>query len=188
MEIREDVIMNTKTSIFIAVSFIIVGIVGRLFPHVPNITPITAIALFSTTYLSLRYSVAIFVITMLVADIFIGFYQWQVMFAVYGCFLLTACIGLVVRRWRTLGTLVVGTVSSSVLFFLITNWAVWQFSPMYPHTPQGLLESYTMAIPFFRNMLAGDLFYTGLFFGITYVFIHYMGNIKLTQESAILMK
>ena len=64
---------------------------------------------------------------------------------------------------------VVGTLSGSVLFYLITNYAVWQFTPMYTKTFAGLIQSYIMALPFFRNSLVGNLFYTAVFFSIYYV-------------------
>jgi hypothetical protein len=36
---------------------------------------------------------------------------------------------------------------------------------MYPKTVFGLGEAYYLAIPFFRNTILGDFFYTGAFFG-----------------------
>jgi hypothetical protein len=36
---------------------------------------------------------------------------------------------------------------------------------MYPRSFSGLMECYLLAIPFFRNTILGDLFYTGVFFG-----------------------
>jgi hypothetical protein len=55
---------------------------------------------------------------------------------------------------------------ASILFFVITNFAVWAFSGMYPKTAFGLGEAYFLAIPFFRNTILGDLFYNGVFFGV----------------------
>lgn len=157
--------MSKKTSFLISSLLILVGISGRLLPHPWNVTPITAIALFSTTYLSLRYSFVIFLVTMIITDFFLGFYQWQIMLSVYSSFMLAGVIGLFVRKHRSAGPILVGTLASTAIFFLVTNWAVWQFSSMYAHTFTGLLESYAMAIPFLKNSLAGDLFYAGLFFG-----------------------
>ncbi|MBI2036168.1 hypothetical protein HYT17_00830, partial [Candidatus Microgenomates bacterium] len=54
---------------------------------------------------------------------------------------------------------------SSLLFFLITNFGVWLIGGLYPKTFTGLVNAYFYAIPFFRNTLMGDVFYTGLFFG-----------------------
>jgi len=158
--------MSTRNSLIIALSLIIVGVSGRLLPHPWNMTPITAIALFSTTYLSLRYSLAVFFLTMVVADFFLGTYQWQIMLAVYTSFALAGVIGLLIRKKVSFGKVALGTIASSLLFFIVTNWAVWQFGSMYTHTFGGLMQSYTMAIPFFKNSLIGDLFYATLFFGV----------------------
>ena len=57
---------------------------------------------------------------------------------------------------------------SSILFFIVTNFGVWLTGGgwFYPKTWQGLIECYTLAIPFFRNTVAGDLVYTAVLFGL----------------------
>ena len=155
---------KTKTIIFLFCLFVI-GVAGRFLPHMWNTTPITALALFVSVYFGVRYSMPFVFLTMLVSDIFIGFYSWPIMLSVYGSFLLACLLGEYVRQHKNIGSLVFMTLSSSVLFFLITNWAVWQFGTMYAHSWQGFMDSYMMAIPFFKNSLTGDLFYTAFFFG-----------------------
>ena len=54
----------------------------------------------------------------------------------------------------------------STVFFLISNWAVWQFGVWYDKSLVGLIEAYTLAIPFFRNTIIGDLVYTGSLFAV----------------------
>jgi hypothetical protein len=51
------------------------------------------------------------------------------------------------------------------MFFLLSNFHVWLGSTMYPQTLTGLLACYVAAIPFGLNMLAGNLFYSGVLFG-----------------------
>lgn len=103
---------------------------------------------------------------MVLTDALIGFYQWQIMLAVYGSFALAGLIGLMLRNRKNPRRIFASALSSSVLFFFITNWAVWQFGSLYIHSFSGLIQSYVMAIPFFKYSLAGDLFYTGAFFGV----------------------
>ena len=55
--------------------------------------------------------------------------------------------------------------SSSLIFFAVTNFAVWAFSPMYPANATGLLKCYIAALPFLQNMLCGDLFWGIVLFG-----------------------
>lgn len=136
----------------------------RLVPHMPNVTPIAAVALLAGAMLPGVWAFMVPVAAMLAADSVIGFYQWPIMASVYGSLLLTAWLGrwLKTKRfpWRVLGA----AIASSVIFYLITNVAVWRFSGMYPQTLNGLIASYYMALPFFRNTLLGDMVYVyGIF-------------------------
>lgn len=155
---------NTNTLI-IAISLVTLGLVSRLLPHPANFAPIAAIAIFGGLYLPKRLAIILPMLAMFVSDIFIGFYTWQIMAAVYGSFAIVGLIGLLVRKNKKAATVIGGTILGSVLFFLITNFAVWAFGAMYTHTFAGLMQCYTMAIPFFKNTLLGDLFYTGALVG-----------------------
>ncbi len=55
--------------------------------------------------------------------------------------------------------------TGSVLFFVLTNFGVWAVGTFYPKTMSGLVTCYVVAIPFFRNTLAGDFAFTALLFG-----------------------
>lgn len=148
-----------------AILMIILGAVLRLVPHPANIAPIAALALFGGAHLPLRYGVVIPLLGMAISDIVIGFDLASLPY-VYGMFALTAVIG----RWigeRPGGIqLIAGSLVGSLGFFLVTN-LVWIYpESLYPYTLAGQLESYTLALPFFRNTLLGDLGYTAGFFGL----------------------
>jgi hypothetical protein len=65
--------------------------------------------------------------------------------------------------WRVLGA----ALTSSVSFFLISNFAVWAAWPeMYPRGLSGLMMSYAAGLPFFRGTVESDLFFSAAFFGI----------------------
>ena len=90
------------------------------------------------------------------------------MAAVYASFVVVACLGFWLRgHTRSIGRLGLTAVTGSVLFFLLTNFAVWalQVKGMYPLTFGGLMTCYAAALPFFQNALVGDLVFTGVFFG-----------------------
>lgn len=144
--------------------FILLGILMRLLPHQPNFTPIAAIALFSASYLPKKYAFILPISALFISDIFIGFYGIT-MVAVYGSFLLTGFIGLMIKRNKNIYTIIIASLSSSILFYLITNFAVWADpASSYSKDLAGLLNSYILALPFFKNTLTGDLFFTGVFF------------------------
>ncbi len=140
------------------------AVLARIIPHVPNFTPIAAMALFGGAYLNRRYAILVPLVAMAFSDIFIGFYSPVVMVSVYASFVLVGIIGLWLKKRKSPGNVVLAAVSASILFFLITNFAVW-LGGWYPRNLVGLVESYTLALPFFRNTLLGNLFYTTAFFG-----------------------
>ena len=63
----------------------------------------------------------------------------------------------------------------SASFFLLSNFAVWAWSGMYPRTFGGLMTSYTMGLPFLRGTVSSDLFFSAAFFGLP-VFVHALAS------------
>lgn len=62
--------------------------------------------------------------------------------------------------------------TSSVSFFVLSNFAAWAcWDDLYPKTLNGLMTAYAAGLPFFRNALEGDLFFTLAMFA-TPVAIH----------------
>lgn len=149
---------------------IIAGLVGldviaRILPHAPNFTPVAASALFAASVLRLRaLSVLVPIAAMMLGDAALGFYDVRVMAVVYAALALPALAACVSRRFRA-AAIVPILLASSLTFFLVTNFAVWAFSPIYAATLSGLLECYLAALPFLQNMLAGDLFWGLVLFG-----------------------
>jgi hypothetical protein len=56
--------------------------------------------------------------------------------------------------------------ASPVSFFLISNFAAWATMDIYPKTFAGLMTSYTLGLPFFKNDLIGTLFFSAVFFAV----------------------
>lgn len=144
--------------------FTIIGVLSRLLPHLPNMTAVGATSLFMGAKYGVKKSMIVLFTTMLIADSVKGLHS--VMWATYGSLFLTILIGKFIASKQNTRWIVGGALLSSVLFFVVTNFAVW-LAPnfMYEKTISGLLACYTMAIPFFRNSIVGDMVYTALFFG-----------------------
>lgn len=145
------------------VLFILIAVILRLLPHPPNMAPIAAMALFGGVYLNKRYALVVPLTAMVVSDFFLGFHASIAL--VYTSFFLTGVLGLWIRKHKSFQTIVLTSLTSSCIFFILTNFNYWYVASLYPKTIEGLLMSYTNALPFFRNTVIGDLFYTGMFFG-----------------------
>jgi hypothetical protein len=171
--------MNSKTTFVLASVLIALAALSRLIPHPMNFAPITAIALFGGVYFNGKFSPVLPLAALFISDIFLGFYSGIVW--VYGSVLLIVAIGLIIRRYKTVPVVFGATMAGSLLFFLITNFGVWQAGMFYTKDFTGLVECYTAAIPFYRNSLMGDLFYVAVMFGVYELVMKYLPKLQSTK-------
>lgn len=157
MEVR-NILKQYASSILI----ILLAVVMRLVPHPPNFAPIAALALFGGAHFDKKLRFIIPFSAMIISDLILGFDGATPY--VYFSFFLIILVGSLLHKHQKLPHLVGASLTSSVLFFLITNFGVWAAGSMYTKDLSGLMNSYAMGIPFFKNTLLGDLFYTGAFF------------------------
>lgn len=154
-----------KTQALALTAIIFAAALTRLLPHPPNVAPIAAMALFGGAYARHKaFAFLVPVAAMFASDCIIGFHGG--MFVVYLGMLLITGIGLTLRARRTPLKIAAASVASSLVFFAVTNF-VWLHNAhqLYDYSLQGMLESYLAALPFLRNTLLGDLFFTALLFG-----------------------
>ena len=149
-------------------ALVLIGLAAavRIAPHPWNFTPVGAMALFSGAVLKdRRLAFAFPLLALFAGDLFVGFYKLSVMLIVYASFLLSVLIGRWLSDRRTIARISLATLLGAIQFFLVTNFAAWQFLGGYPHNSSGLLACYIAAIPLFWNTLAGDVLYAALLFG-----------------------
>ncbi len=149
--------------VILGIVLVVLGASARLLPHPANFVPLGAIAIFSGLFLPRKLALWLPIVALFISDLLIGFYSWPIMATVYASFLLTTFVATKISHKFApiLGT----TLAGAIFFFLTTNAAVWAFGTMYTHNFAGLIQSYTMALPFFRNSLMGDLFFTAILVG-----------------------
>lgn len=148
----------------LAQSFILIGVMARLLPHPPNVTPVAAVALLGGAKLKgfWRWIVPIFLMGL--SDNLLGWFYGIEPFSpvtpfIYGSFLINIILGILLPRrfsYKRMGAL---SVIGAIQFFLITNFGVWTTQTLYPMTFAGLLQCYTMALPFLGYSALGDLFW-----------------------------
>jgi len=172
-------------NITIIVSIILLLASSRLLKHPFNFTPIAAMALFSGCYLKKYIWIFLPILALLISDFFIGFYDIKLMSFVYLSFILTFLLGHFYSKHKKWYNLIFISLSSSIIFFLLTNFSVWMFSSWYPQTYNGLKDCFIMAIPFFKNTIVGDLIYSLVFFG---VFEFAIASIFKEQKLAVLTR
>lgn len=159
----------------VLLGLILAAALTRLLPTPHNFSPVEAMALFGGAYFAARWlSLLVPVLAMLVADLALaqlhgGLYASHLFgsgfWLVYACILGMSVLGFALRG-RVTGARVLGlSLLSALAFFLITNFAAWLGSPLYPQTMAGLGASYVAAIPFFKWSVLSTLLYAAVLFG-----------------------
>jgi len=178
--------MKSDKQTLVLVGLIIITALSRLIPHPFNFTPITAISVFGGVMFSnKKFSYLIPIIAMVVSDMLLGFMKNDFGYAfhdtslfVYGALALIVWISTTAKK--SLRSVATTTLYGSALFFVVSNLGVWMVSGMYPMSVNGLVQCFTMAIPFYStdafpafsllgNQILGDAVYTGLIFGLAYI-------------------
>ena len=170
--------MNKISISYLAIiSLILFACFSRIIPHMPNFTPIGAIALFGGAYLKNRYHaflipmISLWLSDLILNNFIFSFYSeftwfypgflWQ-----YASFILIIVIGYLFLKKLNFKNIFITTIFSSLLFFIITNFGVWISGSMYTLDFQGLISCYIMALPFFKGTLLGFMCYSTLLFGV----------------------
>lgn len=170
----------TPRFMFITVAILLAAF-SRMVPHMQNFSPLGAIGVFGAAYFFKKWQAFLIPITAtFLSDLFInnviygqynahfvwfyeGFY-WQ-----YGSYLvITLAAILIFNNKVTAPRFLIGALSSTAIFFLITNLGCFVGNPAYPQNFGGLMTCYASGIPFLKGTLLGDLCYSGVLFGSFY--------------------
>ena len=170
----------TPRFLFITIAILLAAI-SRVLPHPFNFTPIAAMALFGgACFADKRLAFIVPLLAMVLSDLILelisGIGWHNTILYVYSSFILITFIGIYIRNNARTGTIILASLISSILFFLITNGGVWATGG-FQFGLGGLVTTLLRGIPFYNNELfgsfffntiAGDLFYCGILFGSFY--------------------
>jgi hypothetical protein len=168
----------------IVIFLVVIAVVTRLSDHTPNVSPLTAVALTAGYFLPLPIALATPILASVLADITLGFAGLLTTASIYLSYVLAVLLGRYLRPiLKPLSGLGLALLAA-VIFYLLTNFAVWLESGLYPRTAEGLLQSYYFALPFFRMSLLGDVAWSSVFFlAVAYAPVAARKRIQLDQLS-----
>jgi len=152
--------MRTKLLTISAIIFALA--IFRLLPHLPNVSPVAAMALFAY-FADKRMAFIVPFVALFLSDLILGLHSSMIF--VYAGFALTVAIGFLLKDRVNITNTAFAMVASSVMFFLLTNFGAWMTSALYTKTAAGLMQAYVAGIPFFQNSLLGNLVYAAVIFG-----------------------
>lgn len=168
---------------------VLVAVLTRFIPHMPNFSPVFAALLFGGAHLKRRdaiwYPVALlavsdFLLTTLVYRMRVGWGQSITWLA----FAVVALIGYWLREHKTVGKIGFASLVGPTAFFVISNFGVWLGWRMYPATWDGLVTCYVAALPFYRSSLLSTAVYTALLFGTNALYERKHVGIRTTAHAS----
>ena len=150
--------MGNRKNISIALFIIALLALSRVIPHPPNFTPVLGMAVFSGAIISKRLiAYLIPLMAMLISDLYLGFYAS--MPVIYFALAICVLIGTFIESKVSILNSLLGISMGVLVFFLITNFAVWYGSTMYEPSFSGLMTCYFMGLPFVQNTFISSIIY-----------------------------
>ena len=107
---------------------------------------------------SIYLSLFVMLFSMLLADVFIGFY-YNMIFVYLTLFLITFIFFNISNKINS-KNLLICSLTGSLIFFIFSNFGVWFLGSLYEKSLTGLVECYILAIPFFLNTLLSTIFFS----------------------------
>jgi len=94
-------------------------------------------------------------------------FRWEAYATTWAWYAAAIALGWILLHARTSALRVgAGVVLGPTSFFVVSNYAVWAGSEMYPHTLGGLVACYAAGIPFYGNDLLSTAIVLGAVFGV----------------------
>ena len=157
---------------FIVLSLLVIAAASTralpyLIPHIWNFTAVGALAIFAGALFSNKKLAFIMPLAaMAISDLFIG--NGFSLLVYLGFTAMVAC-GFLLREKVNVTNVALASFISASVFYLITNFAFFYPISLYPHNISGVLTSYAAGLPFFRNMLVGNLVFSAVLFSSFYL-------------------
>ena len=141
----------------------------------PNFSPMAALCLCGAAFLPRRLAIAVPLVALLGTDLVLNAHYGFPLFTVefFGtivAFAAVAALGWHLRKNPRAAVIFPAVLGGSLFFYIATNTASWLYEPGYAKSAAGWLQALTTGLPgyaptwiFYRNTLAGDLLFTGLF-------------------------
>lgn len=170
--------MHYKNKKYIII-YIVLGVLGRLIPHPPNVTPLTNLCLFAGSNLSRGLALITMFICYSMSNIAIAYFNGHPIFGywaffTYSGFAFIVLLGSRLSKPYNTKKLVTYVGISTLVFWIWSNFGSWLATPLYDKDFNGLISCYIAALPFLRNALLGNLVWMVVVFGIYSKLQHYI--------------
>ena len=174
--IKEFNTIENSTRYLIILFLVLLLVVSRNLSFIPNFTPTISLIVFASTMFRNYYILASIVIaSQLISDYFLRYYS-SIFFVYLGYILLAFASKFILKEINFVS--IIGTSIISVfIFFLVSNYGVWQMMDICDYSLSGLIECYIAGIPFLKYSLISTLLYsTTMYVLFKSILFRYLGS------------
>ena len=159
MMIKEFTSFKNSTRYIIIFFALMLLIASRSLSFIPNFTPTISLIVFISIMFRNNYTLAfIIVLSQLISDYFLGYYSS--MLFVYLGYVLIALTSKYIMKNLSFIYVIWASCISVLIFYLVSNYGVWQMMGLYEYSLNGLMQCYIAGIPFLKYSLISTLLYS----------------------------
>ena len=149
------------------------AVIGRVMPHPWNMTPTLTLSLLCGQHFKRAYAIALTLLGLALSDAVLALIQHHSIFGTWSLFTYTGMLAITALSstysCHNYKQNILMLLSASLFFWLWTNFGCWLSMPEYSKNILGLIQCYSLALPFLKNQLYGDmLWYSALTFLLSY--------------------
>ena len=154
-----------KVNLVIPMILFVLLVLSRMITDIPNFTATIALVIFTGYLIQNRLLGILVILTSQVAsDLYLGIYSSMIF--VYAAYISIALLSPIIMNKMNTKSVVLSSIISPSIFFIISNFGVWLTGSMYTFNLSGLITCYIAGIPFFDESLISTILFALTIFSI----------------------
>ena len=154
-----------KVNLIIPMILFVLLVLSRMITEIPNFTATIALVMFTGYLIQNRFlSVLVILVSQVVSDLYLGIYSSMIF--VYAAYISIALLSPIIMKKMNTKSVVLSSVISPSIFFIISNFGVWLIGSTYTFNLSGLIACYAAGIPFFDESLISTVLFALTIFSI----------------------
>ena len=154
-----------KVNLIMPIILFVLLVLSRMITEIPNFTATIALVMFTGYVIQNRFlSVLVILLSQVVSDLYLGIYSSMIF--VYAAYISIALLSPIIMKKMNTKSVVLSSVISPSIFFIISNFGVWLIGSTYTFNLSGLIACYVAGIPFFDESLISTVLFALTIFSI----------------------
>ena len=154
-----------KVNLVIPMILFVLLVLSRMITDIPNFTATIALVIFTGYLIQNRLlSILVILTSQVASDLYLGIYSSMIF--VYAAYISIALLSPIIMNKMNTKSVVLSSIISPSIFFIISNFGVWLTGSMYTFNLSGLITCYIAGIPFFDESLISTVLFALTIFSI----------------------